>query len=323
MAMELAAAITAGFGLDLLLGDPRRMPHPVRLIGKGIEGGERFFRRLLPKSPMGEFFGGALLTLTICAVSFLLPWGLLSWAGRVHPGLRLGLEAIFCWQLIAARDLQKESEAVRRALADGDFRKARLLLSRIVGRDTAELDEAGVARAAVETVAENTSDGVVAPLFFLFLGGAALGFFYKAANTLDSMIGYKNERYLYFGRAAARLDDALNWIPARLSAFLMMAAAFLCGQDVHGAWRVWRRDRKRHASPNSAQTEAVCAGALGLRLAGDASYFGQVVHKPTIGDARRSIEAEDIARANRLMYMPSILALGLMAGLRRGAVMLF
>ena len=172
----------------------------------------------------------------------------------------------------------------------------------IVGRDTECLDETGVAKAAIETVAENTSDGVIAPMIFTAIGGPILGFFYKAVNTMDSMVGYKNDRYLYFGRTAAKLDDIVNYIPARISALLMVVSCFLCGKEFDG-----KRACYRHASPNSAQTEAVCAGALGIRLAGNASYFGKIVEKPYIGDAERAVETEDIKRADRLLYATAVL----------------
>ena len=184
-----------------------------------------------------------------------------------------------------------------------------LAVARIVGRDTQNLTAAGVTRAAVETVAENASDGVIAPLLYMLLGGAPLALTYKAINTMDSMLGYKNEKYLYFGRCAAKLDDAANWLPSRLAALLWVAAAALTGNSARGAWRIWRRDRRRHASPNSAQTESACAGALGLQLAGPAYYFGEYYDKPTIGDPLREIEPRDILRANCMMYAESLLAL--------------
>ena len=198
---------------------------------------------------------------------------------------------------------------VYKALKKDDLEGARYAVSMIVGRDTQVLDATGVAKAAVETVAENTSDGVIAPLIYLAIGGPILGFMYKAINTMDSMVGYKNDKYMYFGRCAAKLDDVVNYIPARISALLMIAVSFLPGKayDGKGAWRIWRRDRRKHASPNSAQTEAVCAGSLGVQLAGDASYFGKIVKKPTIGDAHRPVEYEDIKRANGLLYRTAIL----------------
>ena len=178
-----------------------------------------------------------------------------------------------------------------------------------MGRDTQDLTAEGVTKAAVETVAENASDGVIAPLLYMLLGGAPLALTYKAINTMDSMVGYKNTQYLYFGRAAAKLDDIANYLPSRIAALLWVAAAALTGNDARSAWRIWRRDRHNHASPNSAQTESACAGALGVQLAGPAYYFGEYYPKPTIGDALRPIEPEDIRRANKMMYAESLLAL--------------
>ena len=294
--------VTVGFLLDLLLGDPQRLWHPVQGIGWLIAKGEPLLRRIFPPSKKGELAAGAVLVLLVCGISWLLPTVLLLVLWHVHPVLAVVVESVFCWQILATKSLRVESMRVYTALTTGTLEQARAAVSRIVGRDTDQLDAAGVTRAAVETVAENTSDGSVAPLLFLLLGGAPLGFFYKAVNTLDSMIGYKSDNYLYFGRAAARLDDVMNYIPARLSALLMLCSAYLLGFDGENAERIFRRDRFNHASPNSAQTESVCAGALRVQLAGDAFYFRKRVQKPTIGDALRPIEPEDIARANRLLY---------------------
>ena len=310
--LDRVIAIGLGFLLVAALGDPHGFPHPVRWIGRLISALEEFLRARFPKSPRGERTAGRLLALLTVLISAGAAWGLL-WFSRRLLGrwAALAVETVLCYWLIAARSLRDESMKVHAALAAGDRPGARRAVSMIVGRDTAMLSEEGVAKAAVETVAENTGDGVVAPLFFLALGGAPLGFLYKTVNTLDSMVGYKNDRYQEFGRCSAKLDDLLNWIPARLSALLMIAAAALCGLDARGAARIWRRDRRNHQSPNSAQTEAACAGALGVRLAGDACYGGVPVKKPTIGDSRRAVEPEDIRRANRLMYGTSLLALGM------------
>lgn len=305
-------AVGLGFLLDALLGDPHGFPHPVRLIGRLISALEKALRACFPKSPRGERMAGRALVLPTVLLTAGAAWGLLVLARRfLGRWAALALETLFCYWLIAARSLRDESGRVYAALAAGDLPGARRAVSMIVGRDTAALTEEGVAKAAVETVAENTSDGVVAPLFFLALGGAPLGFLYKAVNTLDSMVGYKNDRYREFGRCSAKIDDLFNWVPARLSALFMIAAAALCGLDARGAARIWRRDHRNHQSPNSAQTEAACAGALGVRLAGDAHYSGVLVKKPTIGDSRRGVEPEDIRRANRLMYVTSVLALGI------------
>lgn len=305
-----------GAFLDLLLGDPHWLPHPVRFMGAAIQKGEGLLRPLFPKTPGGERLAGAILTLTVTLGSAAVGWGLLRLAGSIHPLVALTVETLLTYQLLAARSLWDESMAVHRRLVADDLPGARTALSRIVGRDTQALPTREVARAAVETVAENTSDGVVAPLLFLALGGLPFGLFYKAVNTLDSMVGYKNERYLHFGRFAARLDDLCNLLPARLSAALMVLAAFILGYDGKNALRITRRDRFCHQSPNSAHTEAACAGALGIRLGGGASYFGVFTEKPTIGDPTRPIEPGDIRRANHLMAGTAALALGIALLLR-------
>lgn len=308
--MEYMAAACAGFCIDLFLGDPEGWWHPVRAIGRLIELLEQFLRKCFPKTKRGELTAGILLAAAVPAAAWAVSWGILFAAGKLHPALRFVIMCIMSWQILAARSLKTESMKVCRAMEAGDVEAARHAVSMIVGRDTAVLTKEGIIKAAIETVAENTSDGVIAPLCFLLAAGPVGGFVYKAINTMDSMVGYRNERYLWFGAAAARLDDAANWIPARLTALLMILAAFMLpGFDGRGAWRIWRRDRRCHKSPNSAQGEAACAGALGIRLAGDAWYFGKLQHKPTIGDDSRRVEAGDIRKANRLMYASVCLAL--------------
>ncbi len=305
--------LCAAFVLDLLLGDPMWLWHPVRGIGQLITGLEKglwkgFRISSKPEAhKMRKRAAGALLAVLTVSISTGIPALFLLGADRIHHGIRILLEIWMCYQMLALKSLRVESKKVYDALLTGDLCKARKAVSMIVGRDTGRLDEAGVTKAAVETVAENTSDGVIAPLIYLFLFGALGGFFYKAVNTMDSMIGYQNDRYRYFGTAAARLDDVLNFIPARISAIAMIAAAFFLRMDYRNAACIFRRDRYRHKSPNSAQTEAVCAGALGVQLAGDAWYFGKLHHKPVIGEAKRPIEPEDIRRAGKLLYGTSFL----------------
>jgi adenosylcobinamide-phosphate synthase len=294
-----ALPLLAGALLDCVLGDPYDMPHPIRLIGRLISFFEAFVRRHIGTHLRA---GGVFLAVTVLIVSAAVPLLILLVCYKISTLFGALTEGVMCYYLIAARCLRDESMKVYRAVAAGDTEAARKAVSMIVGRDTAVLDEKGIVRAAVETVAENTSDGVTAPIMYMSVGGAVLGFFYKAANTMDSMIGYRNEKYADIGRFAAKLDDVLNYIPSRLTAVAMIICSSVLGLDRKGAYRIWKRDRRKHASPNSAQTEAACAGALGVRLAGDAYYFGELHKKEYIGDPVRDIENEDIRRANRLMY---------------------
>lgn len=315
--MELSLlAVILGFILDLIVGDPHWLYHPIRLVGHLISGLEKLLRRIFPKTEQGELIAGGFLLVLTAGITTAAAWGLLLAAGLVHPCLRFALEVIMCYWVLATKSLKTETMKVYDALKEGDLKKARFAVSMVVGRDTEVLDDIGVTKAAVETVAENASDGVIAPLLFLMIGGAPLGFFYKAVNTMDSMVGYKNDKYLYFGRAAAKLDDVANYIPSRLAALLWIMAAAFTRNDAKGAWRIWRRDRRNHASPNSAQTESACAGALGVQLAGPAYYFGEYYPKPTIGDPLRPIEPEDILRADRMMYVASGFALAFGCAIR-------
>lgn len=306
-------AFLAGFLLDLLLGDPYWLPHPVRLMGNLIGRLEKHYlgTKEAPLKKCGEQKRreGLLTVFIVLGCTLLGTMTLLLLGYGIHPWLGCVLETIMTYQMLAAKCLKVESMKVYGKLKHGTLEEARLAVSMIVGRDTKELDALQVARAAVETVAENTSDGEIAPMLYLALGGPVLGFLYKAVNTMDSMIGYKNDRFLDYGRAAAKLDDAVNFLPSRISALLMIVSCLFLGKDYSAsrAKKIYLRDRLQHASPNSAQTESVCAGALGIRLAGDASYFGKIVHKPYIGDPDREIETEDIRRANYLLYGTSIL----------------
>ena len=304
-------AFIAGFVLDLLIGDPHFIPHPVRLIGSLIsfcdkrlncDAGYNISEKQLN---LIKYKRGMLLAFTVIFATFAMSVIIIVAAYSINLYAGVIAEAVMTWQILATKCLRVESMRVYDALRTDGVDAGRRAVSMIVGRDTSVLDAAGVTRAAVETIAENTSDGVIAPMLYTAIGGPVLGFVYKAVNTMDSMLGYKNDKYMYFGRFAARLDDVVNFIPARISAYLMIAAAFIGGRQFDGknAYRIFKRDRFNHASPNSAQTESVCAGALRVQLAGDAVYFGKLVKKKYIGDGLREIEYEDIKRANRLMYI--------------------
>ncbi|MDY4970633.1 MAG: adenosylcobinamide-phosphate synthase CbiB [Lachnospiraceae bacterium] len=314
-------ALGIGFVLDLILGDPQGMWHPIRVIGWWISVCEKGIRKIIPDTEKGLLAGGVLLVILVTGFSTAVPVILLWAAHQISPWLRLILESIMCYQLLATKSLKTESMKVYKELVKPDLKGARYAVSMIVGRDTERLTEEGVAKAAVETVAENTSDGIIAPMIFMAIGGAAGGFFYKSVNTMDSMVGYKNDRYLYFGRCAALFDDVLNYIPARISAWLMIAASGLIGLDRKNARKIYLRDRYNHASPNSAHTEAVMAGALRVQLAGDAWYFGKLHKKKFIGDAYRPVVPEDIRTANRLLYATAVLSILVLLGLK--ALILF
>ena len=300
-----ALPVILGFLLDCAVGDPYNIPHPIKLIGRLIGTLEKLVRKRMKNLRLG----GVILGMTVVLLSTAAPLALLLVC--YHFSLIVGIvaETVLCCYMLAARCLCRESMKVCRAAESGDTEAARKAVSMIVGRDTAVLDRDGIIRAAVETVAENTSDGVTAPLFYMGLGGAVGAFFYKSVNTMDSMLGYKDEKFADIGRFAAKLDDVLNYIPSRLTALFMVIAAPISGLDGRNAFRIWRRDRRNHASPNSAQTESACAGALHLRLAGDAWYFGKLHKKPYIGDDDRPVEPADIRRANKLMYVTSVFML--------------
>lgn len=312
-------SLIMGFFLDLCLGDPSWIPHPIRGMGRTIGACEKWIRKWSTGGRTGEAVrhrqrvGGIFLVLANLLLWGAVPLVVCLMAYRVGVFVGIAVEGFLCFQLLAAKSLKSESMKVYDALKNGTLEEARTAVSMIVGRDTQNLAEEGVTKAAVETVAENLADGVIAPLFYMAIGGAFFGYLYKTVNTMDSMIGYKDEKYLHIGRAAARLDDACNYIPARLSAVLMVLSCPLCGLDARNAWRMWRRDGRNHASPNSAQTEAAAAGALNIQLAGDAWYFGKPYQKQTIGDANRPVVIEDIGNVNRLMYAASGLAVVLLA----------
>ncbi|MEE1229426.1 MAG: adenosylcobinamide-phosphate synthase CbiB [Lachnospiraceae bacterium] len=320
--MKLIYAMVLGFAIDLIFGDPHGLIHPVQIIGwfiSKIKNGlqhmiygcsfEEAQKKGLPRKATAELLAGYLLTAVIVIGTFLVVYGILSLAGRIHPMLRFVLETFFIYQIMATKSLKTESMKVYRKLKKGDLAGARIEIGYLCGRDTDQLSESEIARADVETIAENTADGIIAPLFFIALGGAPLGFAYKAANTLDSMVAYRNDELIHIGHASAKLDDICNFIPARLAAVMMIIASAILRFDVKGAARIFVRDRYNHLSPNSAQTEAVAAGALGIMLGGTHTYFGKPVVKPTIGDDTRPVEYEDIKRTNQLLYVSAFLTL--------------
>jgi len=298
-------ALAAGFILDLIIGDPRWLYHPVCVIGNLIALLEKILRKIFPKTDKGELVAGTVEVILVCLFSGGIPFLILHFLYGISAWAGLALETFWCYQLLATKSLKTESMKDR--LKNGTLDEARYAVSMIVGRDTQSLTEEGVTKAAVETVAENSSDGIIAPMFYMAIGGVWLMFLYKGINTMDSMLGYKNDKYLYFGRCAAKLDDVANYIPARISGWLMVVASAFVKMDVKNAAKIYRRDRRNHASPNSAQTEAAMAGALDVQLAGNAYYFGKLYEKPTIGDAIRPIEVEDIRRSNHLLYATAIL----------------
>ena len=311
-------ALAAGFLLDLAIGDPRWLYHPVRLIGKLIDRLEKNIRKVFPKTPGGELTGGIFLVIGIVLVTVGVTAGILHMAYGLHAAAGFALESFMCYQMLAVRSLKDESMLVYDALTSGkesSLADGRDAVSRIVGRDTQNLDETGVTKAAVETVAENFGDGVFAPMFYMALGGPVCMYLYKAINTMDSMLGYKNERFLYFGRAAAKLDDVVNFIPARMAGIMLVISAWIGPFDGKNAGRIFARDRRKHASPNSAHTEAAAAGALDIQLAGDAYYFGKLYEKPLIGDPLQTVVPDDIRRMNRLMYGAAFLSVAVLSAI--------
>ena len=296
------AAMLCGFLIDCVLGDPVGIPHPVVMIGKAISRFEKLYRDEFPKDAAGERKAGICMNLSVLFLTAVISGAVILLCKAISKWLCFAVCTVLCWQVFAAKCLKDEAMKVSSCLENDGLDAGRKQVAMLVGRDTENLSEEQVIKAAVETVAENTSDGVIAPMFWMFLGGPVMGLLYKAVNTMDSMVGYKNKKYMDYGRFAARLDDEVNYIPARLAALELILAAFLTGMDGKNAWRIWKRDRRNHASPNSAQTESAVAGALGLRLAGDAVYFGKLTKKPYIGDALRDIEPEDIRRSHKLMF---------------------
>ncbi|MCQ2501045.1 MAG: adenosylcobinamide-phosphate synthase CbiB [Lachnospiraceae bacterium] len=315
-------AVVLAFILDLIFGDPRWLYHPVRVIGNMISLFEKMLRAIFPKNKTGERIAGVFLVILVTGITTAVAWGVLHVLYGWNFWVGFALETFWCYQLLATKSLKVESMRVYDAVKSGDVEKARYAVSMIVGRDTKSLSMEGVTKAAVETVAENSSDGIIAPLLFMMIGGAVGAFLYKSINTMDSMVGYVDGRFKYFGTFAAKLDDVVNFIPARLAGLMMILASFLCGFDGKNANKIFWRDRKNHASPNSAHTESVMAGALDVQLAGDAWYFGVLHKKMTIGDAIRPVEAEDIPRSNKLLYGTAVVSLVVFGLIRAGIVLL-
>ena len=301
--MNLELQIILTLILDSILGDPRWLPHPVRFIGWLTLKSEKFCRAIITR----EKSAGVVAVLFVLTITGSVTWIVLWFTASLHPWLGDAVSILLLYTCFAARDLIVHSTNVYTALQSNDLPKAREMVAMIVGRDTAELDEAGVVRACVESVAENTVDGVIAPLFWAIIGGPFGALLYKAVNTMDSTFGYKNERYQYFGWAPARIDDLANFLPARLAGILVVLASFILGLNGRLSWRIFRRDRLQHASPNAAQTEAAVAGALGISLGGGAFYFGEMVHKPAIGDPMMEPEAGHILQTNRILLMVTVL----------------
>ncbi len=315
--MNHLIAFVSGFILDLLFGDPHFMPHPVKVMGRLIG----FLTKKL-NNGSGRKAKGFLMMLFLIVFSGGMSFLVLFFAYDLNQYFGIVVEAVMTYQCLAIKQLRRESMLVYRELKKNDLTNGRKAVSMIVGRDTDKLDEEGVTKAAVETVAENTSDGIIAPMLFLAIGGPVLGMIYKAVNTMDSMVGYRNEEFGEFGFFPAKTDDVLNYLPARISAVFMISACSTGRDfDAKNAYRIWKRDRRKHASPNSAQTEAVAAGALHVQLAGDASYFGEIHHKEFIGDPDRTPETEDIKRMNDLMYATAFLG-EIISALGIAAVML-
>lgn len=313
--MAVTCAVMLGFALDALLGDPRWFPHPVCAVGKLISCMEKLLRRLFSPRKGAMVFAGAVLWIVVCGVSFMVPFLVLRFLSRINFWLGFAANSILCWLIFARKSLSEAGQHVYRAVKES-VEEGRKAVAWYVGRDTAELTEEGVIKAAVETIAENLTDGVVSPLIYMLIGGAPLGMLYKAVNTLDSMVGYHNEKYEYLGKFSAKMDDIFNFIPARLSALCIIAGAGMLRLDNRSALRIYRRDRNLHKSPNAGQTESACAGALHIQLGGDASYFGKTVRKAAFGDPLRRVNRTDILAAIDLMNAASVLALALCCAVR-------
>ena len=316
--MRIIYAAVLAMALDMLLGDPAWLVHPVVIMGRYISRAEEVLRKRFPATERGELAAGLVLAVSLPFFSLAITLTTVVLMERYFPAAGFVLQVFWGWQALALRGLITAGKEVADCLDRGGLEEARKAVGKIVGRDTGSLSAEGVIKACVESLAENFSDGVAAPLFYFMIGGAPLALCYKAINTLDSMTGYKNDKYLYFGRASARLDDAANLIPSRLAALFLIAAAGLTEYNAGDAFRVWKRDRRKHDSPNSAQTEAAVAGALGIELGGGSYYFGKYKEKPVIGDKMREAETGDIRRTGRLVFLASLISLAVFCAIRAG-----
>ena len=300
-------SIYTGYALDLIIGDPYSFPHPVRYIGKLISIVEKQIRKIT-SSDKGLKIAGFFLWFIVVGATFGITTLVLQ-LFKFNKVAYFIVNTILIYTTLATKCLKDESVKIYKVLKTGDLKKSRIQLSYIVGRDTTNLNEKEIVRATVETVAENTVDGIIAPLFYGFIGGAPLAMAYKAVNTLDSTVGYKNDKYYYLGFASAKIDDIANYIPARLGVILLPLGSLFTGFNFKDALKIGIRDRKNHKSPNCAFSEGAVAGALGIQLGGTNVYFGKEVYKPTIGDKTREIEIEDIVRTNKIMYSSSIISI--------------
>ena len=304
--------IWIAYVLDLIFGDPQNVVHPVQVIGKIISAGEKVLLRKKYK-----FLAGAVLNIFTVSITYTSMY-LISKSVKISVFF-MSIEIYLMYTIFSINSLAREGNRVYRILKEGDIEKARKDLSYLVSRDTETMDEKMIIRSTMETISENTVDGIVAPMFYMFLGGMPLAMAYKAINTLDSMVGYKNEKYMDFGKFSAKVDDAVNFIPARITGILIVLASMILGYDYKNSLKIFLRDRKNHSSPNSAHSEASVAGALGVQFGGKVSYFGKEIDKPTIGDKTKEFELEDIRKNIRIMYVTSFLSLVIFSLIFTGA----
>ena len=304
--------IWIAYVLDLIFGDPQNVVHPVQVIGKIISAGEKVLLRKKYK-----FLAGAVLNIFTVSITYTLMY-LISKSVKISVFFMI-IEIYLMYTIFSINSLAREGNRVYRILKEGDIEKARNDLSYLVSRDTETMDEKMIIRSTMETISENTVDGIVAPMFYMFLGGMPLAMAYKAINTLDSMVGYKNEKYMEFGKFSAKVDDVANFIPARITGILIVLASMILGYDYKNSLKIFIRDRKNHSSPNSAHSEASVAGALGVQFGGKVSYFGKEINKPTIGDKTKDFELEDIRKNIRIMYVTSFLSLVIFSLIFTGA----